>query len=247
LKFSFWENEFMLGFYRATHFALQIAGLTHALQRQRSDRGNESRIGARSRAYSYATERRERDEERRIRFRPWPVAGRVERGSGLPPHGNFPPCKALKTHEMWKESRFCPSRAADEQGATRGPRPSTIRTCSIRLGRSRGIVGWLDGDRQSTAAARRSGKFSALQSLENSQNANGISFRDDPINLISPGASLSRVAPPPGSFRRCPIGHRPTRLPTARPDVQRSSAIREATRRAGWFAKWRLARVTAVY
>ncbi len=174
-----------------------------------------------------------------------PVAWRGDRGCRR--MGNFPPCKALKTHEMRKESRFCPSRAADEQGATRGPRPSTIRTCSIRLGRSRGIVGWLDRDRQSTAAARRSGKFSALQSLENSQNANGISFRDDPINLISPGASLSRVAPPPGSFRRCPIGHRPTRLPTARPDVQRSSAIREATRRAGWFAKWRLARVTAVY
>jgi hypothetical protein len=86
----------MLGFYRATHFALQIAWLTHALQRQRSDRGNEPRVGARSRAYSYATERRERDAERRIRFRPWPVAGRVERGSGLPPHGKLSALQSLE-------------------------------------------------------------------------------------------------------------------------------------------------------
>jgi hypothetical protein len=64
-------------------FRLQIVGLTHAWQRQRSDRGNERRAGARSRAYNYATERCERDAERRIRFRPWPNAGRAEEGIGI--------------------------------------------------------------------------------------------------------------------------------------------------------------------
>lgn len=77
-------------------FSLQIAGLTHAWQRQRSDSGNELRGGASSRAYNYATECRERGAERRSRFRPWPDAGRVEEGIGLPPHGKLSALQSLE-------------------------------------------------------------------------------------------------------------------------------------------------------
>ena len=134
-------------------FRLQIAGLTHAWQRQRSDRGNEPRVGARSRAYNYATERRERDAERRIRFAA--MAERRSRGGGdrgCRRMGNFPPCKALKTRKMRKESRWCAElaaraakRAARMSKARRAdPRPPTIRACSIRLERSRGSsAGWI--------------------------------------------------------------------------------------------------------
>jgi hypothetical protein len=90
----------MLGFYRATHFALQIAGLRHALQRQRSDRGNEPRASAHARALT-ATRQSVASETRRgvsaSGHGRSPVAWRGDRGCRR--MGNFPPCKALKTHE----------------------------------------------------------------------------------------------------------------------------------------------------
>ena len=74
--------------------------------------------------------------------------------------GNFPPCKALKTHKMGKESRFCAS-------PFRGPAGSVVIAESWRRGRDRG------------------GKFSALQGLENSQNGEGISIlRASPDPLL---------------------------------------------------------------
>jgi hypothetical protein len=71
---------------------------------------------------------------------------------------------------------------------------SKARRATIRLDPTRAftwIVGWLDRDRQSTAAARRRGKFSALQSLENSKNAKGISFLSENPILSFPRSSRS--------------------------------------------------------
>jgi len=57
---------------------------------------------------------------------------------------------------------------SDEQGATRGPASPNDPGLLDPTRAFTWIVGWLDRDRQSTATARRRGKFSALQSLENS-------------------------------------------------------------------------------
>src|SRR5277367_4459859 len=57
----------------------------------------------------------------------FPAMAARKRGSPLQPDGNFPPCKALKTHKTGKESRFCASsfrRPEERHARTRGGRPT---------------------------------------------------------------------------------------------------------------------------
>jgi hypothetical protein len=136
--------------FSADLFRLQIAGLTHAWQRQRSDRGNEPRAGARSRAYNYATERCERDAERRIRFRPWPNARRLEEGMGLPPHGKFFALQSLENSQNAEGISILPEpaalaaeRAARMSKARRAVRvPPTVPVCSTSVHEG-SSAGWI--------------------------------------------------------------------------------------------------------
>ena len=92
------------------------------------------------------------------------LSGRPEEANG-PREGeeNFPGCKALKSHKTGKESRLA------------------VRMRSLglvaRLGAADRRPSALSGARKKRTAARRGGKFSWLQSLEMSQNWDGISPR----------------------------------------------------------------------
>src|SRR5271170_1135898 len=57
------------------------------------------------------------------RSRPWPNAGRAHEGWASRPDAKFSPCKALKTHETAKESRFC---ATPLNGPAKAPRGKAL-------------------------------------------------------------------------------------------------------------------------
>jgi hypothetical protein len=102
----------------STRFTSRVAEPAHDPRRQCSDRDGEpcatarvraygasrKSVGARSRVWGEPKERRGATRSRR-RFRR--SRGRWDRRRDR--GGNFPPCKALKTHKMRKESRFCAS------------------------------------------------------------------------------------------------------------------------------------------
>jgi len=117
---------------------------------------------------------------------------------------NFPHRKALKTHETGKESRFL--RGAPSTGRRNASRKR-------RRGRRRSRSGFstpLGGLRMPSAGsvaphsrgrARPRGKFSASQSLENSQNGERISTRYLELRGQFPQLRRGRGATPaPGKF-----------------------------------------------
>ena len=94
----------------STRFLSRVAEPAHDLGRQRSDRVEEPCAAARARPH---VAKQKASVSRRSEPSLFPaVAERRSRGRGPRRHdrdGNFPPCKALKTHKMRKESRFCAS------------------------------------------------------------------------------------------------------------------------------------------
>ena len=84
-------------------------------------------------------------------LRPWPNAGRAEEGSGLPPHRKFSALQSLENSQNAEgDLDFARdrgsgrgTRCANEQGATRGPRPPNgpgLLETSVHEGSS---AGWI--------------------------------------------------------------------------------------------------------
>jgi hypothetical protein len=124
-----------------------------------------------------------------------PIARRC--GSAMRPHAKFSASQSLKNSRNGERisivrepgsERPAERPHADAEGAARGRRPVAIRAFSTRLerrpGSSAGSVAIADPGSGAASAGQR-GKFSASQSLENTQNGERISILREPV----PGGS----------------------------------------------------------
>lgn len=145
--------------------------------------GDEPHVGACSRACDDARERRGPMRDVAVSSHGRTPAAR-KRDRRCERIGNFPPCKDLKTHKMRKESRFCAgprlgpvervARMGKARRAAGGAHDPALSTRALTR-----VVGGLDRDPSlgGPALATPIRKFSAMQSLENSQNGKGIAPR----------------------------------------------------------------------
>jgi hypothetical protein len=257
----------MLGFCRATHFALQIAGLT-MLCNDSVQIAATSRASAHARALTATRQSVASETPRGVSASGhgrMPVAWR--RGSGLPPHGKFSALQSLENSQNAEGISILrePAARAAERAAWISKARRMVRVAQ-RSGPARSDS---SGSRGSSAGwiaianplPRRDGEgnFPPCIALKTHKMRKESRFLSEKPVLSFPRSSRSLDTPDKPRRKVWAAWRRPrsaiTRLPadllfcpaaTARPDVQRSSAIREA-RRAGWFAKRRLARVTSVY